>query len=66
MPYTFYREYCSAGTNILILKYSKTPIYRASWGKGIRHGNSSGTVNRGTTYIGLHMKLVLGERIEAR
>ena len=30
------------------LNYSKTPIYRASRGKGKRPGKSGGTVNRGT------------------
>ena len=29
------------------LKYSKTPIYRASWGKGIRPGKLISTVNWG-------------------
>ena len=30
-----------------IFKYSKTPIYRASWGKGIRPGKLISTVNWG-------------------
>ena len=40
--------------------YSKTPIYRAHWGKGIRPGKSGSTVYRGTIYIDLHTKLVMG------
>ena len=35
--------------------YSKTPIYRASWGKGIKPGKSRSTVNRGAFYIDLHI-----------
>ena len=42
-------------------EYSKTPIYRASWGKGIRSGKSTSTVNRGTVYIDSHIHLVFGE-----
>ena len=38
--------------------YSMTPIYRASWGKGIRPGKSRSTVYRGTFYTDLHTKLV--------
>ena len=48
------------GVRLTITIYSKTPIYRASWGKGIRPGKSRGTVNRGTIYIDLLIKLVLG------
>ena len=40
--------------------YSKTPIYRASWGKGIRPGKSRSTVYQGTFYTDLHIKLVFG------
>ena len=40
--------------------YSKTSIYRASWGKGIRPGKSRSTVYRGTFYTDLHTKLVFG------
>ena len=43
-----------------VVRYSKTPIYRSSWGKGIGPGKSRGTVNRGTFYIDLHIKLVFG------
>ena len=41
-------------------EYSKTPIYRASKGKGIRPSKSGRTVNRGTIYIQSHIKLVSG------
>ena len=39
----------------------KNQINRASWMKGIRHSNLSGTVNLGTIYIDLQIKLVLGK-----
>jgi hypothetical protein len=35
----------------LFCEYSKTPIYRASRGKGKRPGKSGDTVNRGTEKI---------------
>ena len=44
----------------IIIIYSKTPIYRASWGKGIRPGKSRSTVYRCTFYTDLHTKLVFG------
>ena len=43
-----------------ISRYSKTPVYRASRGKGIRPGKSRSTVYRGTFYTDLHIRLVLG------
>ena len=46
--------------------YSKTPIYRASWGKEL------GLVNREARYIGVHFTLIYtqslfsGNRIDAQ
>ena len=50
---------CCESSERQISKLSK--INRASWMKGIRQSNSSGTVNRGTIYIDLQTKLVLGK-----
>ena len=44
----------------LINWYSKTPIYRASRGKGFRPGISGGPVNRIVKYTKLHIKPVFG------
>ena len=46
--------------------YSRSPIYRASRGKGIRPGKPRSMVYQGTFYTDLHIKLVFGGRIEAR
>ena len=40
------------------LKYSKTPIYRASRGKGFRPGISGGPVNRIEKYTNSHINPV--------
>ena len=45
--------------------YSKTPIYRASRGKGFRPGISGGPVNRIVRYTKLHINLVFGGRGKA-
>ena len=48
------------GSLNISLEYSKTTICQASWEKGIRPSKSKGTVNRGTIYIDLLIKLVFG------
>ena len=45
--------------------YSKTPIYRASRGKGLRPGISGGPVNRIVKYTNLHINPVFGGRGKA-
>ena len=42
--------------------YSKTPIYRASRGKGFRPDKSRGPVNRIVKYTNLHTNPVFGGR----
>ena len=49
----------------LLYRYSKTPIYRASRGKGFRPGISVGPVNRIVKYTNLHIDPVFGVRGKA-
>ena len=49
----------------LRLNYSKTPIYRASRGKGSGPGISGGPVNRIVKYTNLHINPVFGGRGKA-
>ena len=53
------------GLFVIQTRYSKTPIYRASRGKGFRPGISGGPVNRIVKYTNLHINPVFGEREKA-
>ena len=55
-------DYINFVTNKVHDMYSKTPIYRASRGKGFRPGISGGPVNRIVKYTYLHINPVFGGR----
>ena len=59
-------EWSDQALNSVYTKYSKTPIYWACWAKGIWPGISRSTIYRGTFHTVLHIKLVSGDRLEAR